>query len=340
MVLPRRIEGVIIPTAPVIHGAPNASAAGKNDNHSPGRRIPILLQREKDDNTIENLGYHSVNVISGNGIRGLGRRIFIAYTLEVLGIEQEELPKETVYLLFVGGATGSGYKLDKIAANTIMDVREKLPFINLLGGTINGHFISSVLSVDFAKPYLRETAWENTSPFKLENPPSYNDFEAQIVSNDISYAKHEPVVTWEGKQDEVLVVNEEDVKEEGKKDRVKMLYTAEAIPAGTHLMHGFTGNPLNEDTKDTMDAFISLFISNGYVGGWSRAGHGSFKARYYDMLTKEKYEPTIENYTKYLEANKKDIVEMLKKLPSLFPIKANEENGNKKAQNGKRRKQK
>lgn len=309
----RKVSGVIIPSAPVIHGAPNADKGGR-DNHSPGRRIPLLLQAEKGEGVVS-YGYRDVNVVSGNGIRGLGRRLFASYTLDVLGVKQEELPKETVMLLFVGGATGAGYRLDKIAAGTILKVRETLPFVDLLGGTVRGHFIAGVLRVGFAIPYLLETAWMNTSPYTLAKPPTYQDFEAQVLK-DLEYVRYQPEVSWH-------VLPEDAPPGDG--ESVQMIYTAEAIPAGTNLLHSFAAVPVvNSATKAAMDAFIALFVAAAHVGGWSRAGHGAFVARYYDELTRNEYSPSVKDYTDHLEKHRAQIVKMLKDLPSMFPVRARE----------------
>jgi hypothetical protein len=310
----RKISGVIIPTAPVVHGDPGAKKGDdRNSNHTPGRRIPVFLHCQSGGKSTVKHGYRDVNVVSGNGIRGLGRRLFARFTLETLGVAPGELPKEVVMLLFVGGATGAKYKLDKIAEKTILEVRQNLPFIDLLGGTIHGHFISGVLKVGFAVPYLKETAWMNTSPYKLDNPPTYTEFESQVTRK-VEYAQHHPEIVFDEETDD------------GREAR--MIYTAEVIPAGTHLLHTYTAVPLSENTALAMDAFIALLCSAGYMGGWSRAGHGAFIAHYYDESTGEEYRPSVKPYADFLKSNADKIIRELKELPKKFPAMLKENNGN------------
>lgn len=318
----RKISGVIVPTAPVVHGDPGAKKDDeRNRNHTPGRRIPVFLHYQSGDKSVVKHGYRDINVISGNGIRGFGRRLFARFTLETLGISQESLPKDVVMLLFVGGATGAKYELDRVAEKTILEVRRELPFIDLLGGTIHGHFISGVLKVGYAIPYLKETAWMNTSPYRLDNPPAYTEFEAQLIRK-IEYAKHQPEIVFDEETDD--------------DSDSRMIYTAEAIPAGTHLLHSYAAMPLEDNTAKAMDAFIALVNTAGHIGGWSRAGHGAFIAHYYDV-TGKKYEPSVEPYVEYLTKNKEKIAAALRELPAKFPATLKAE-GSEAKKNGKGKK--
>lgn len=334
-----KISGVIIPTAPVVHGDPGAKKGEeKNSNHTPGRCIPVFLHCQDcqtgdksiaGDKSVVKHGYRNINVISGNGIRGLGRRLFARFTLETLGISQESLSKDVVMLLFVGGATGGKYKLDVVAEKTILEVRRELPFIDLLGGTIHGHFISGVLKVGFAIPYLKETAWMNTSPYRLDSPPTYTEFNSSLIKK-IEYAKHQPEIVFD--------------EETNDDSDSRMIYTAEAIPAGTHLLHSYAAIPLDGNTAKAMDAFIALVNTVGYVGGWSRAGHGAFIAHYYDELTGKEYKPLVDPYVDYLVSNKEKITAMLKELPGKFPADLKTEgdgvNNDKKSKENKGKKSK
>ncbi|MGI9951399.1 hypothetical protein V3F56_03470 [Moorellaceae bacterium AZ2] len=307
------LPGLARAITPIVHGEPPEEGA-RISNTTSVRRINYVLS---DGKIIE------IPAVSGNGIRGLTRRIFVDRTLEVLDA-YNLLDRHVAYFLLAGGATEAGTA--SIGGPELRkELRSTLPFVDLLGGSLRGCFLPGKMRVGFMVPVTKETLVSDPialeyGNYKAEYLPSLTDLNSAISSRVVRLTRYDDGMFV---SDEVEEPIEEETKEEGQQPRKKresgrMIYNGEAIPINTVFTHYFALDWAPEPTVNAFWAFVDCFVERAEIGGWHAKGFGRVELQYFDPVTKEEITSNIKEkaaaYWKYLQENKESIRKYLAEL--------------------------
>lgn len=313
------LPGLARAATPIVHGEPPEQTA-RRTNHTPVRRIPYALA---DGRLV------AMPVVSGNAVRGMTRRRFIDRTLATLDA-YDVLDRHVAYFLLAGGATGQGTA--SIGGPEFRkELRENLPFVDLLGGSLRGCFVPGRLRVGFMTPVTKETL--ETEPiaakygrFDPESLPSYLDFTSVIATRPLRLTRYdEGIFRPDEVEEEENGAAEETAAEEageGGRARVRqsgrMVYSAEVFPVNTWFVHYFNLVWAPAPTLAAFWAFVECFLERGEVGGWHAKGCGRVEPRYFDAASGDEVLGHVKKeaaaYWKYLEENKAAIRSYLEQL--------------------------
>lgn len=224
-------------------------------------------------------------------------------------------------------------------------IREELPMIDLLGGAFRGQFLRGRLTVDFAVPKVYELAdlYGEEDPKRL---PTLQQLRlATTVDRGLIYARHVdpdimpvlevPVVLQEDALDDLEDLEDEENKNSGsledspvakepkaenqpeaedqERRNPRMVFSSDAIPAGTPLWHGFMLDDANEITRSCFNFMLQRFFDWGHIGGKGNTGHGLFRAEY-AASDGSPVPGDASKYLKFVQDNKKEILQFLKAL--------------------------
>ncbi|MEM3486354.1 MAG: hypothetical protein QXI12_12125 [Candidatus Methanomethyliaceae archaeon] len=289
-----KIIGTATALAPITQGVPPAEQNGGRKNLLEQRKLTIMTSA----------GPVELPVISGNSIRGATRRIFIAQTLRALGIaDQGTLDPMIAYFLLAGGTTDGGLSLNY--EGFINETMTKLPFVELLGGSLHGAFFPSKMSVSFMIPLVGRVVelyqklgggiaeGINLDAFDLmehirNNPQRYTRKDdrgqetfAKInkLYDEINEAARKASATPENPEG-FDGIKKATTKSGEEKDSAAMIYGLENIPPGTPMFHTFSLEPCRKETENAFWAFVDTFIRRGRVGGNFSKGYGWISVEY------------------------------------------------------------
>jgi len=298
------LPGLARALTPIIHGEPPEEGA-RPRNITFVRRINYVLS----SGTIA-----EVPAVSGNGIRGLTRRIFIDRTLAALDA-YNLLDRHVAYFFLAGGATEAG-SASIGGPEFRKELRENLPFVDLLGGSLRSCFLPGKLRVGFMVPVTRETLESDPiaaeyGAFSAESLPSLIDLNNAINNRTLKLTRYdEGIFTPDEAEEPVEVEANEEEGQQARRRREsgRMIYTGQAIPINTVFTHYFALEWAPEPTVNAFWAFVDCFIERGEVGGWHAKGCGRVELKYFDPATKQEITAAIKEraaaYWQYLKENK------------------------------------
>ncbi|MGB9846186.1 MAG: hypothetical protein ACPLRH_01640 [Desulfotomaculales bacterium] len=308
------LPGLLRAITPIVHGEPPEEGA-KPRNITTVRRISYVLPGG---------GISDVPAVSGNAIRGSTRRIFIDRTLAVLDA-YNLLDKHVAYFLLAGGATEAG-SASIGGPEFRKELRENLPFVDLLGGSLRSCFLPGKLRVGFMIPVVQETLESDPiameyGTFEKERVPSLTNLNNAIANRTLKLTRYDegifaPDETEEAEETEAGDEGEQQARR--RRESGRMIYTGETIPINTVFTHYFALEWAPEPTVNAFWAFVDCFVEKGEVGGWYAKGCGRVKATYFDSETKQDITSTIKDraaaYWEYLKKNKEAIRNYLAEL--------------------------
>ncbi|MGI9951981.1 hypothetical protein V3F56_06410 [Moorellaceae bacterium AZ2] len=305
------LPGLARALTPIVHGEPPEEGA-RSRNITVVRRITYVLS----DGTISD-----VPAVSGNGIRGLTRRIFINRTLAALDA-YNVLDSHVAYFLLAGGATEAGTA--SIGGPEFRkELRENLPFVDLLGGSLRGCFLPGKLRTGFMIPVTCETLGSDPiaasyGSFAPERLPSIIDLNSAIKNRTIKLTRYDEGIFKPDEVEEVEVEAETEKEERQRRRRKesgRAIYAGQAIPINTVFTHYFALEWAPEPTVNAFWAFVDCFVERGEVGGWHAKGCGRVELKYFDSATGQDVTPTIKEkaaaYWQYLKENKQKVKDYL-----------------------------
>lgn len=342
--------GVLQAGAPITHGQilpegwddfhGSSRADIRNKNHTFLRTLPVMTINGRGEDT--EIVFKTIYAVSGNSIRHRIRELLTDYTLECLEIPSESLEPRVAHLLYSGGVQqgGVGQGADYEAIDERALLRKMMPIVDLFGGVFNGHFFEGALRVHFALPLVRNLSWlypdvewyfqEHDIPW--DSLPTLEELNVQVINNPIGYTRSLPEqvadIDWGKRRNRNANRNEgentgnenSNGSGEDRDNEARGIYTVDALPIGTLLAHRFTLLSLAENSKVCFDAGLELLFRTPYIGSQSGKGHGLVIAEY--RCGEEKVSGGLENYTLWLEENKKDLVDYIAEIPRRFPAKA------------------
>lgn len=311
----KRYEGVITLLSPLSHCAPERkewksrteNGEGENDSNNNGHKTITRLRRFRivDDEGNEK----QVPGLSGNAMKGLGRRLIVRYTQDYI---QEKFGRDILEIsdgflegIFGGGSFGSRSVVDMAA---VKQLRERIPLLDLLGGNINGHPVQSALRSDFAIVLTGRTVQFYpilSAVFDREGKKRTETY--KLDADTIGHARC--------RAEEALDFDED------RADKNQMIFHVEAIPAGAELGHGYTLLSGNKGTIACFEAMVALLLAHGVLGGHSAVGYGKFKAEYYDTKGNA-FVPSTKAWDEWIDSNGPEMAAAIDEIEEILPSAA------------------
>ncbi|NSW84370.1 MAG: hypothetical protein HPY90_14100 [Syntrophothermus sp.] len=313
------VYGFVTALTPIHHGEiPPYNVKPDTGEPVRFRRMPILAE----DKLTGVQTRIDLPVISGNAVRGIGRRLLLGYTLKTLGIDKREkfnklfatsdIASDIFFFLHNGGATHKNDTPDQLDMETYDRISRSFPIWSLLGGNYHGHMIEGQCRIGIMIPLVSETkslislliSKALVKQFDMEEK-EWDSFEltaSSLISEKASVVRYmrraektEPKEEPAGKDD----------------DKYGAVFGFEVIPAGTKFVQV---NVLTDDSEmnrlafRAMTAMISL---RGVLGGQVAKGHGMAVIRYFDASGSQYTREDIDRYGVYLIENKSALLDAL-----------------------------
>lgn len=319
-----RIPGTAIALAPISHG--EIPPENFETNVVKFRRVPVLMRKGMGDDSARVY----IPVISGNAVRGTGRRLLFDMMVEALGGREEVenyLPsgagdKRLVwYFLRVGGTTERGAKIQSTDYKTYLELQSKIPTLALLGGSFQGHSFESKCRIGFmiavtqeTRPFFRAVMGGDNSPgwrliekaaeehFGKAVFPEHSAFE--MAGNAYENAKSFGEVRYTRVKEPGI---EEGLKEGG-------IYGVEVMPVGTQFGQLSVLTSDEEPLKIAFKAMFALIQKKGTLGGMTSKGHGMVSIRYLGVEP----DKDIKLFVEYCRDNQKEIKDAIRSIPDVL----------------------
>lgn len=256
--------GHLVATSSLAHG-------GKDSGLTHSFRRETLLG---SDGTIQ----PSIPVLSGGTIRASLRRVAAQLTHDALvGSDEGRLPFDVVNALFSGGAlreTRSGGEV--LTGERQALIRDAIPALGLFGLGAGGRLMSGRLLVDKGIPVATETAWLARDPRHL---PERLHSVFRLLQRE-RYSRRSDVM--DAATGPYIARSDSDALPRGSG---QMVYTIEALCAGTRLFHEIRGADLLPAEVAFLDELVAAWPARGFVGGHKARGMGRFTTAYERTVT-------------------------------------------------------
>lgn len=240
--------------------------------HDGERRGTVSLLRREKITTPEGRRVW-VPLVSGNGLRGALRRVAADLFVEALELEGK-LSLPAAQLLRGGGGALTKSSKAPLTGEPLRRLRQLVPPVAVLGGTVSARTISGALQVGKVQPHLAETAHLTGA---IGGPTV---FEATGLESYTRAGDSGELVDWvrvpltgDGSVDAAALARTSATGDGG-----PMLYRVETFPAGTK----FSTWLRLERAEDLAHAFVvdvvEAFARSGRLGGRRGIGHGVIEA--------------------------------------------------------------
>jgi CRISPR type IV-associated protein Csf2 len=220
-------------------------------------------------------------IITGNAIRGMLRDRIAEFNLKAAGIQK--LPDlASFYLLFSGGAlvTAQGETYINVAEERRL--RELLPAVSLLGGSVGNRIIGGKLEVSEWIPLAREYRLSLPDEYASKELPSVYD-----LLDVLSYSRRDDTRSARAaafvdrSSVDAVGVHKETLAKAGEADEpgaaTQMRYHYECLIPGTQFYVEFTLHNVTEVEFGTFLGGLALFAERPAIGGRSSSGLGKVK---------------------------------------------------------------
>jgi CRISPR type IV-associated protein Csf2 len=340
----QKIYAVMTNYEPVVHGEVPPYRARRE------KGAPLKFLRKDVVYPVRNgtrTGYAvaKVPVVTGNSYRGQTRRVFMHKVFKTLEVPANALKADVIFWLAGGGSTGKDDAGNILQLSFINEIRETLPFADLLGGSLRGVFMKSRLRSSFVYPVVKETYHLIGCPAVAEKfdfngllSVTAEDPREKLVVDVVRFTRSRLDESFSVYSSDVIAVeaeaeengDETENEENGGAERIKEqgMYGAEILPPGTPLFAYMSlVNPSDSEIVEAaFHAFIETFAENGMLGGYQAKGCGSIKAEFYTEEGKEFNKDVSKAgvFWDYLAKNKDKIKEFLTTRINNFIDEANE----------------
>lgn len=314
------VFGTATALSSLVHGEIMAENYEKG-NTTTFRRESMIGRFETDRDWKESV--LNVPVISGNAVRGVGRRLLFDHTFAVLDVQIGELfssPKiarQVQNSLRAGGVISKGTSVEDVAPDQYFRLLNEVAFIDMLGMVFQGHHFEGAAKIGGLVPYINEIKHLYQYSFSEE-------YCQQIANRSIDFESlcNGMKTTRYMKKKEIGGIAEDGDVE---KDKEAMIYGIEYLPAGTVLA---TDGRITSKNDCTILAFLSLYallIEKSIIGGMSSKGHGFV---HFELFYRENEEvkafdtaEILKQYDTYLLNSKEQMITNVKNLPEIFTVK-------------------
>lgn len=222
-------------------------------------------------------------MITGNGIRGLMRRLMMSDLMKQMGVEKGQLAPDFYYILFSGGFIAKGANGRYNLVGLKQKIREYVPAISILGTAFGAQTMNGKCDIGIAYPLCKEIR----HIIDREVPEQYLKNTFWVYLDEIFYTRHDDL-------------------EEDNDTVTQMKYEIESLAPGTYFYHEIIDETDTELEASALRRMIELFIENGQVGGKKAIGHGKIDCDYEGL----DYLPDSQVYLDFIEENKDKIDEV------------------------------
>lgn len=222
-------------------------------------------------------------IITGNGTRGLMRRLLMKELMLQMGVEPRSLTPDFYYILFSGGFIAKGASGRYDLAGLKQKIREYVPAISLLGTAFGAQTMDGKVNVGIAYPLCKEIKHIISD----EVPEEYLENTFWVYLDEIFYTRHDDL-------------------EEPNDTVTQMKYEIESLAPGTLFYHEIIDETDTEIEAACLRKAIELFIENGQIGGKKSIGHGKIEVDYNGVEDL----PDSSVYDNFIDENRKEIEEV------------------------------
>lgn len=256
----QRFEATFEAKTPVSHGA-DSNQGTRTALRTEKMAMPSELNADFDD----------IPVVSGNSLRGQFRDLLARDFLDMIDVELHDTLSNTFWS---GGTPESGSGAAQIRRRRIESVRELIPTLSILGGSIGSSIMDGKLKVGRLVPIGIET--QNYTGVESDNS------------------------VWDYK-DKVFYTRIDDKEGSRTEDEQKqqMKYEADVLVPGTRFHHQMQLVEANEIETAALARALELFDEEPFIGGMSRVGHGKVEHDY-DL-------PSSDPYLEFVDESREEI---------------------------------
>jgi len=224
-----------------------------------------------------------VPMITGNGIRGLMRRLLMKDLMLQLGVSPGQLAPDFYYILFSGGFIAKGANGRYNLVGLKQKIREYIPALSVLGTAFGAQTMDGKCDIGIAYPLCSEIK----HIINGQVPEKYFENTFWVYLDEIFYTRHDDL-------------------EEDNDTVTQMKYEIESLAPGTYFYHEIIDKTDTKLEAACLQRLIKLFIKNGIVGGKKAIGHGKIECNYNDLDSL----PDEEIYLDFVKDNKDKIDEV------------------------------
>lgn len=329
-----KVEGIIKALTPIAHSEvldedKSIYQENKTTTPSPFRRLPFLLKNEDGKPELK-----GVYAITGNSIRGIGRRLLFYHLFEDLydmdmdeffdnnvvnseGKPLSDKDKRNIMSIFLnGGVSPAGAKKSgSVPAGVYEKVMTDIPMLGLLGAVFMSYHFDGACSIGNAMFRCKEMAdvykdiW-NDDPEQLISLKDYSGDKEKMRYLDVRHTKSQ-----NGKDDAEFPTSLADTKND--ENKLQMIYGIEMMPAGSEYYWRSFCNTDNEHIKIAFYGMIGLLVKHGILGGQNGKGYGrvEFNLKDFDV------DKAIKEFDEDAMAHKDECLEGIKLLAKEFRYK-------------------
>lgn len=315
----KKTNAIVTAISPISHGmirAQNETDDKGENNIIRFRKLPMLLPDGED------LTPREVFYVSGNAMRGLGRRHMFYHTFQdVLELEFDTdilkdfdpLHRKFVVNLFENGGSmpKDSSAAGGVTAETYLDVLAKNPFLDLLGGVYVTHHFNGSIRVGGLILRTAETQQFFADKWKL-----FKDAEVGLPKMQEVQPVTLRFTKYHSNLDASMFPKDAAESKEDKANRKSnAIYGTEVLPVGStfYWQCALVGSH-NEGTALAYDAFLALLAQKGYIGGMSGKGCGFIRIQFDDINVEE----AIQKYDDFLLQHKDNVIQSIRSIAEDF----------------------
>lgn len=221
--------------------------------------------------------YDTIPYVSGNGIRGVLRRLAMRDFCNLAGIT--EINPNMYHQLFTGGTISESTGIESLEQRA--ELIDMCPMIGLFGSAVGNQTIQGTLIVGSAYPLCKERG---------TGEQSYHEILDILFATRLDSSKQET---------DIKILDEE-------KTAHQMKYEYEVIVQGAKLSHLFICKSERELLQSAFWRMLILFKEHPYICAKSSIGHGKLDLSEIDIP-----ENADKLYLKHIQDNKEKIVAYL-----------------------------
>lgn len=328
----KTIEGIVDIATPLVHG----QILGEREKDPQGENNMVRFRKYyfmlKKDGIKQNVGVYS---ISGNAVRGIGRRRLFQYMFsKVLDInindvlsDYDEMTRRYITNLFWNGGSSPSNSQSSggtVSAEVYDEVLRDLPMLDLLGGVLVTHHFSGHTSVGIMFPRTQETKAFFVDQLDYFKPRKGDDDLPTLDRLNVFVSRHSRVQS----NKDASTSNDKSLSKAEQDNRKSAgIYGAELLSPGVNFYWKCQLNDaVNEGTYLAFLAFVALVAEKGksHLGGMNNKGYGDV-VFHLDDFDPEKSKA---DFRDWLLEHKEDVIRGLRLLASDFKYKL--DNGDKK----------
>lgn len=321
------IKGIIKTVSPIVHSevlSKSEAAKKESDDKKAFRTLPFMAE-----NADGKFDFKPMYAISGNSIRGIGRRLMYHHTFEDLFdmdldtffaenvVNEEGKPlsnkdkRNLMSIFMVGGVSPEGArKSGSVPAGIYDEVINDIPMLGLLGAVYMSYHFDSSCSIGHAMLRCNETAKAYQDIFH-DDPKEFTTLdEFKKNTQIVNHTKTQP-----GKDDAEFPSSTTEGKNTDNKSA--MIYGMEVLPIGTSFYWRSFCNTNNDRIRIAFYGMMGLLVKHGVLGGMNGKGYGrvEFQLENFDA------DKAIKEYDDDMKNHRKDFENGIKLLAKHFSYK-------------------